>query len=280
MDLADRWILSRFHSTALEIDASVATFEVNKTTKTIFDFIWHDFADWYLEMIKSRLYGDESTEVKNAVLRRAIDLFDASLRLLHPIMPFVTEELWQNLRPRDPGASIMRARFAAIQRSLIDTKVESEMAFVQKVIEAVRTIRGEMGIPPSRDIRLLMRVGHLVTDTEFRAYERYVTRLARVHEITYLSGTDRPKLSAAALVEGEELFVPLEGLVDVEKERRRLMKEIDRVQSLIAGLSAKLQNRSFLERAPADIVEKEREKLQDFTRTVEKLRRNYDSLDS
>ena len=280
MDLADRWILSRFYSTALEVDASVTAFEVNKITRTIFDFFWHDFADWYIEMIKSRLYGDESADVKKALLRRAIDIFDASLRLLHPIMPFVTEELWQNLRPRESGTSIMRTRFAEIQPSFIDTKVEAEMAFVQKVIEAVRTIRGEMGIPPSREIRLFLRVGHLVTDADFRAYERYVSRLARVHEITYLSGTDRPRLSAAALVDGEELFVPLEGLVDVEKERKRLTKEIERVQSLIAGLSTKLQNRSFIERAPADIVEKEREKLQDFNRMAEKLKRNYDSLES
>jgi valyl-tRNA synthetase len=279
-DLADRWILSRFHSTSLEIAEHLAAFEMNKFTKTIYDFFWHDYADWYLEMIKSRLYGDESPEVKNAVLSRAIDVYDASLRMLHPIMPFVTEELWQNLRLRQPGSSIMQTMFAPVNPDQIDRTVEKEMAFVQKAIEAVRGIRGEMGIPPSKEIRLLLRLGHALKAENFSVYEGYVKRLARVQSLTYLLSDERPRLSATAVVEGEELFVPLEGLIDIEIEQARLKKEIERVERLVKGTSGKLKNPSFVEKAPKEVVEREQEKLQNMSETLTKLKKNLEALAS
>jgi valyl-tRNA synthetase len=279
-DLADRWILSRYHSTALEIESALRSYEVNKLTRTIYDFFWHDFADWYLEMLKSRLYGAESQEVKQAVLRRAVDVYDASLRLLHPLMPFVTEELWQNIRRRTPGESIMRARFATILPELVDQEVERSMSFVQRVIETIRGIRGEMGIPPSTEIPLLLKLGQRVQEEEFRRYEGYVARLARVSAIRTIGRDERPRLSASSVVDGEELFIPLEGIIDIERERTRLRKELDRVQSMVTGLTAKLSNPDFLERAPVEVVGKEREKLATFSETLGKLRKNYDALES
>jgi valyl-tRNA synthetase len=277
-DLADRWILSRYFSTARQIDADLEAFELNKLTKNIYDFLWHDFCDWYLELIKTRLYGDEPAAVKHAVINRAIDVFDASLRLLHPIMPFVTEELWQNIRRRAAGSSIMRERFALLQEALIDARVEAEMAFVQHAIESIRRIRGEMGIPPGKEVPLLLKMGHVVSTDQFRRYEGYVTRLARVGSITYLTGTEKPRLAATAVVDGEEVFVPLEGLIDLDVERTRLRKEIDRIGGLVIGISAKLDNASFVQRAPQEVVDKEREKLQSFRQTIEKLQRNYNAL--
>jgi valyl-tRNA synthetase len=277
-DLADRWIISRYTTTALQLDADLEAFELNKLTRNIYDFLWHDYCDWYLELIKSRLYGDEPPEVKHAVINRAIDVFDASLRLLHPIMPFVTEELWQNIRRRAAGASIMRQRFAALQESLIDTKVEAEMAFLQHAIESIRNIRGEMGIPPGKELPLLLKMGHGVSAEQFRRYEGYVSRLARVGSISYLSGAEKPRLAATAVVDGEELFVPLEGLIDIELERGRLRKEIVRIEELVRGISGKLDNPSFVQRAPKEVVEKEREKLNSFRQTLEKVQRNYDAL--
>ncbi|MER3525387.1 MAG: valine--tRNA ligase [Ignavibacteria bacterium] len=278
LDLADRWILSRFHSTALDVDRAMQTYEINKVTKVLYDFIWHDYCDWYVEMIKSRLYGDEPLEVKRAVVARALDIFDASLRLLHPIMPFITEELWQHIRPRQPGASIMRAEMAEPDPSFITKQVEDEMTFVQNVIESVRTIRGEMSISPSKEISLIMKLSDGRESESIRKYNGYLQRLAKVRSLSFITGQSRPKRAATAVVQGEELFVPLEGLIDIEVEKARLHKEIDRVAGLLKSVQAKLANPQFVDKAPKDVVEKEREKLQTFTQTLEKLQRNYAAL--
>ncbi len=279
LDLADRWILSRLHSTARDLAAGFEQYEMNKVAKTIYDFFWHDYCDWYVEMIKSRLYGDEPATVKKAVVARALQVFDAALRMLHPIMPFVTEELWQTSRQRGPQETIMRAPMPVADPRQIDDRVEQEMSFVQSVIEALRNIRGEMSIPPSRDIALVMRMGSGRKPESVRRYEGYLRRLARVTQVTFLHDGSRPKLAAFAVVAGEELFVPLEGLIDTEAEKARLDKEIGRISGLVASIERKLGTASFVEKAPKDIVEKEREKLTSMTATLDKLRKNREMFD-
>jgi valyl-tRNA synthetase len=278
LDLADRWILSRFHSTADQILRSLDQYEVTRISKSIYDFLWHDFCDWYLEMIKSRLYGDEPVEVRQSVLARALSVFDGSLRLLHPLMPFITEELWQNISARSDGETIMRAPMVAPDVSLIDTRVESEMGFVQQLIEALRNIRGEMGIPPSVEISVAVRTHDPAKKDSVMNYEGYLRRLARVAEVSFIDDTPAPRHSASAVVDGDEVFVPLEGLIDLDVERERLEKEIDRIGGMLKGIHGKLQNKSFMEKAPEEVVRKEQEKLGHFTRTMEKLKKNYEAL--
>jgi valyl-tRNA synthetase len=276
LDLADRWILSRLYSTTQQVVAALDAYEVNRISKTIFEFLWHDYCDWYLEMIKSRLYGSETREVKQAVVGRAVDVFDTALRLLHPLMPFVTEELWQTIRKRGNGESIMQARIPELPASLLDTQVESEMAFVQNVIDAIRNIRGEMTIPPSKDISLVMKTGR--SEESIRRYEGYLQRLAKVTRLSFIKDGARPALSASAVVAGEELFVPLEGLIDIELEKARLKKEIDRITGVVSGIRNKLNNQNFVSKAPKDVVEKEREKMKNFGETLEKLEKSFAAL--
>jgi valyl-tRNA synthetase len=278
-DLADRWILSRLHSTLGDVHAAFAIYEVNKAAKMIYDFFWHDFCDWYVEMIKSRLYGDEPAAVKQAVVSRALDVYDAALGLLHPIMPFVTEELWQTIRTRGEGATIMRTSIPPAETKLIDVNVEKQMSFVQNVIEAVRGIRGEMSIPPSREISLVMKTGPAHPPEDLRRYEGYLQRLARVTSLSFIEGSaPRPKISATAVVEGEELFVPLEGVIDLGVERARLQKEIDRIEGVLRGIRSKLGNASFVEKAPPDVVAKEKEKLSSFETNIGKLKESLARL--
>jgi valyl-tRNA synthetase len=278
LDLADSWILSRLHSTSRDVAEGFEAYEINKVSKTIYEFFWHDFCDWYIELIKSRLYGEETPEVKQSVLRRAIDIYDAALRLLHPLMPFVTEELWQNIRTRETGESILWAPLRKPEDRFIDRKVEKEMAFVQRVIEAVRTIRGEMGIPPSREIVLQIRLSGGRAHESIQPYSGYLQRLAKVTSLEFMAKSQKPRLAASAVVDGEELFVPLEGVIDVELEKSRLGKEIERVTRMGKSVSAKLSNNTFLERAPEEVIERERDKLQNFTLTLEKLEKNYSLL--
>jgi valyl-tRNA synthetase len=244
----------------------------------VYDFFWHDYCDWYIEMVKSRLYGNEPDNVKQAVITRALDIYDGALRLLHPLMPFVTEELWQNIRPRRPLESIMHAQLLAADPSFIAPDVEQEMAFVQKVIESLRTLRSEMSIPPSKEITLQMRVSHGHSSESVQRYEGYLQRLARVTSLTFLKAEGRPNVAASAVVDGEELFVPLEGVIDLEVERARLQKEVDRVASMLEGVRRKLNNESFIERAPKEVIDREREKLDAFAHTMEKLEKNLEML--
>ena len=277
-DLADRWILSRLHSTLRDVAEAVAQFEFNRVTRLLYDFLWHDYCDWYVEMLKSRLYGAEPPEVRQVVLARAVDVYDAALRLLHPVMPFVTEELWQALRARPAGATIMRQRIPAPAESAIDTAVERQMAFVQGLIEAVRAIRSEMSIPPSADVTLMVTAGEAHPADALRQYEGYLQRLARVTALTIVPQGERPPLSASAIVEGEELFVPLAGLIDIARERTRLGRELQRVEGMLQGIRAKLSSPAFTAKAPPDVVGREREKLASFEATREKLARNLAQL--
>jgi valyl-tRNA synthetase len=278
LDLADRWILSRLHSTIGNLDDSLNKFDINQATKILYDFIWHDYCDWYVEMIKGRLYSDESPEIKQVVLGRAIKIFDQTLKLLHPFMPFVTEELWQHLEERNPNESIMISDFPTIENKWVDLNTESEMTFVQNVINSVRNIRGELSVPPSKEIELFVNFSHRSKQDIIEKYHNYFLRLARVTNIKVLENSIKPKHSASAVVDGGEVFIPLEGLIDLNAERERIQKEIDHVLSMVDSTEKKLLNENFVSRAPKEVVDKEREKLENFKTNLEKLQRNLSRL--
>jgi valyl-tRNA synthetase len=277
LDLADRWILSRLHHAIREYNDALTNFHINESTKVLYDFFWHDFCDWYVELVKTRFYGDESPEVKRIVVQRALWIFDRALRMLHPHMPFISEELWQHLTDRK-GQSILRAELPTVEARWIDEKTESDMAFVQNVINAVRTIRGENNIPPSTEIRVHVRPSTEQREQIFDAYGKYVKKLARVGTIDIIAPTWVPKRAASAVVDGAEIFIPLEGVIDISAERARLEKEIGRVQHLLDTIDKKLSNADFVNRAPKEVVQKEREKRANFTTNLEKLRRNLEQL--
>ena len=278
LDLADRWILSRLHSTISDLDDALAKFEINQATKILYDFVWHDFCDWYVEMIKGRLYGDESAHVKQVVLDRALDVFDQSLRLLHPFMPFVSEELWQHLADRKSGESIMVAQYPSVDTSCIDKETEAEMAFVQNIINSVRNIRGELSVPPSKEINLIINFADNTKEDILKKYRGYFQRLARVTEIQTLRDGEKPRNAASAVVDGGEVFIPLEGLIDLAAERERIRKEVTRLQGMVDSTQKKLANESFVSRAPGDVVDKEREKLETFRANLVKLQKNLERL--
>lgn len=276
-DLADRWILSRLNTATDDMNTALGDFRINDATKILYGFLWHDFCDWYVELVKTRFYGDESADAKKAVVQRALWVFDQALRLLHPFMPFITEELWQHLTNRN-DVSIVRTDFPVSDKRQIDVKTEMDMEFVQNVINALRNIRGENNIPPSRDIELQVIVPKGEQKNTLHSYERYLQKLARVTKLTEITSSKKPKVASSAVVGDFELFVPLEGLIDLSAERNRLEKEIQRVHQMLEGIERKLGNPQFTERAPKDVVEKEREKQNSFRVNLEKLKANLAQL--
>ena len=272
IDFTDRWIISRFQKTVKEFSEALDKFEINTASKIVYAFVWNDFCDWYVELAKNRLYHGEE-EVKSAALTRAIVLFGEMLKLVHPFMPFISEEIWQLLDKRKEGESISTSQFPKYDSSLINEKAEQEIEFVQHVITAIRNIRGEMNISPAKPIKVYLKSDQLTEEQQ-----RYIKSLVRVEELYVEANIAKPKASASAVVKGCEVYIPLEGLIDIEVERQRIEKEITRITGSLEGVKKKLSNESFVAKAPANIIENEKTKMQDWESALVKLKVILDDL--
>lgn len=275
LDLADRWILSEFNKTIIELNRALETYRINDATRVIYDFLWHDFCDWYLEIIKDRIYSTNSIGEKIALLSRAVYIFEEALKLLHPFMPFITEEIWQKLRSRRENDSIMIQPYPVADKKWIDEDVSRNMKFIQDIITAVRSIRADMNVPHTKQCDVFISVSNPNKQILIKEHAQYLKRLAKVKDVIVASNIERPKFSASAVISGDEIFVPLEGLIDINVERKRLEKEIQRFEKMLAETERKLSNENFISKAPKEIIEMERQKYENFKTTLEKLRQNY-----
>ena len=272
IDFSDKWIESRFNSTIKSYKAALDKFDINGAHKIIYGFIWNDFCDWYLEMSKNRIYSDDK-EIKSAVLTRSINLFAEMMKLLHPMMPYITEEIWQSLDDRKDGESISTSKFPKEDESKIDKPAEEEIEFMQSVVNAIRNIRGEMNIPPSKQIDLYLKADK-ISDVQ----KKYIQSLVRVEKLIVDADIDKPKASASSVVKGCDIYIPLEGLIDLDVERQRLQKEINRLEGLLNAVTKKLSNEKFVNNAPDDVVEKEKVKQRDWTESIDKLKKILEDL--
>lgn len=268
--VADRWIISRLQETEAAVIASMQEYRFDHVAQTIYDFVWNEYCDWYLELTKPVLAEGTtaSADEQRATRRTLVRVLETILRLTHPLMPFITEEIWQRVKPLAgvEGEFLMLARFPEPDLSRVDADAATEVAWIQQVIAGLRNIRGELGISPGKPLPLL--VTNASTEDAARlnrqaALLRFVGRLESISVIA--SEAELPPVSTA-LVGNMTLGVPLAGLIDVASEVARLDKEIARLAQEVARVEAKLSNESFVARAPADVVAKEREKIADNQR--------------
>jgi valyl-tRNA synthetase len=271
-DAIDEWIESRLNSAIDNLTDALDRFHIHEATKILYEFIWHDFCDWYLEMIKYRFYESIQPEIQKATIARAFRIFETALRMLHPFMPFITEELWWSMFDRKTGESIMIAPWPIADENRINPEAERHIASIQNIITAVRSIRGEMNVPPGKETELHLRLEEASKKDVITKYGAYLERLAKISKLFIGPSTKRPSYSASAVVDGTELFVPLKNIIDIDIERKRISKEIDRLEKAANSVEKKLLNEQFLSRAPKEVVEKERDKLSSFTQTLEKHR--------
>ena len=258
LTLADRWILARCDATVIEATGAYERYRLNDAAGAVYRFLWSDLADWYIEQIKPRLYGDvPGGDVARAV---AVRTFDVALRLLHPIMPFVTEALWRRLPRRAAGDTVMLAPWPRADERAQDDASLRDFALVQELVGAVRAIRAEYGIQPGQSVRAIVTPASRGARTALASETGTVQRLAKVGEFSF--GTPRERVGAnAVLSDGTALFVPLGDAIDLERECARLAAELERLASLIASQESKLGNERFVTRAPPQVVENERAKL-------------------
>ncbi|MGH7275808.1 MAG: valine--tRNA ligase [Candidatus Rokuibacteriota bacterium] len=255
--VADRWILSRLAATIAAVRASLRAYRFSNAASAIYQFLWHEFCDWYLEIAKLSLYRAGNPGQRLRTQHTLVQVLETTLRLLHPFMPFITEEIWQRL-PHE-GPSIMIAPYPKAGRKQHDADAERAMGAVMEAVTAVRNIRGEMRISPAQVLTASLRPGRAAAAL-FTEHAALVESLARVR-LSVDARATRPKSSALAVAGGAEIYVDLAGIVDLPSERQRLEKEIRKVAETVDFLTAKLARPEFVERAPAEIVERERARL-------------------
>jgi valyl-tRNA synthetase len=258
--IADRWILSRLARALEAANASFEKYNLHEATRHIYNFFWGEFCDWYLEMIK--LHPERSKPV-------LIYVFEAALRMLHPFMPFITEELWQSVPHR--GESVVVAPYPEFEPELIDEKAESQIAMVQEIIGKVRNIRSEMKVASRQTVVVRVATADAATRQLLLDAREYIFKLATVSEVQIVPALGEDKLAARAVAAGLTIEVPLADLIDAEAEKTRLNKELDRVRMEITALERQLSNTSFVERAPKNVVEEKRQRLADYQNQAAKL---------
>jgi valyl-tRNA synthetase len=275
LTLADRWILSRYANAVKDVTRNLKTYRFNEAANALYHFAWNEYCDWYLELVKPRWTEEAEPSDRRAARWVAWKVLDGILRLLHPFMPFVTEELWQAL-PHD-GECLATASWPKAKKAWFDAESEREVSFLQEVVVAVRNLRAENNLPPGKKVPITIRG----TDAQLDLVQRLeapIQALARLESIELSRDGQRPAVAASAVVHGAEIFLPLEGLKDLDEERVRLASQAAKLLDDLEGVRRKLRNQDFLTKARADVVEKERQRFVQLEETLEKLKRAQESL--
>jgi len=278
---ADLWIQSRLQDTLLKVEDAIAVYRFDLVSQAIYDFFWNEYCDWYLELSKPVLWDNNATDAqKNATRYTLLDVLEKSLRMLHPLMPFITEEIWQKAAPLLGIASktIMLQDYPAQEAGVADPEIDREMEWVKGVIIGIRNIRGELNISPAKAIPVLLTKGSSSDQALLEKYRQFLIKLAKLDSAGWLDDAAAAPPCAMQVVGEMEVLVPMAGLVDVDVELGRLAKEQEKLEKEIGRLSGKLGNARFVDNAPADVVAKEKEKLSNAETTLGQLQEQMQKL--
>ncbi|KYZ86124.1 valine--tRNA ligase [Alcanivorax sp. KX64203] len=290
LSLADRWIISALQRAEREVTEALDQFRFDVASHAAYEFIWNEYCDWYLELSKPVLYSDDYSEAEKRGTRRTlVRVLEAILRLAHPFMPFITEEIWQKVAPlagktpatdaskapaEDTGignTTIMLQPYPHPEQDKVDEQAEQDIEWIKAVITAIRNIRGEMRIPPSRTLDVYLHNGKDEDQRRLQANHNFLCRLAKLDSISWLNADDSAPASATSLVGDMEILVPMAGLIDKDAEIDRLTKEVDKLRKEVGRAEGKLKNPAFVDKAPEAVVTKEKAKLDDYRSQLARL---------
>lgn len=274
LSVADRWIISKLQLAEKTVAEHLDNYRLDLAAQTIYEFIWNEYCDWYLELSKPVIWNAEATTAQKKGTRRTlIRVLETILRLAHPLMPFITEEIWQKIKPLAgaTGNFIMHARYPLADDSKIDQQALNDVEWLQAVILGVRNIRGEMNISPAKDLPVLFKNGTNEDQQRLQNNQQFLKKLASLESVTWLNAGDAEPMSATALVGQMEILVPMAGLIDKDAEIARLTKESNKLVQDIERTETKLGNAAFVEKAPAEVVANERNRVAENKLAVEKL---------
>ena len=281
LSLADRWIISRLQQAEKTVAEAVASYRFDLASQAIYEFIWNEYCDWYLELSKPVLWDDNADPaLKKGTRRTLIRVLETTLRLAHPLMPFITEEIWQQIKTLAgaEGDTIMLQPYPQADDSHIDDAATADIEWLKKVIIGIRNIRGEMNIAPGKPLPIYFSNGSAEDQRRLEGNRQFLCKLANLDTIHWLNPGDEAPMSATALVGDTEILVPMAGLIDKDAELARLTKEVDKLQKELQRVQGKLSNEKFVGKAPADVVTKEREKLADMEAALGKLQQQQQAI--
>lgn len=269
LSIADRWIISRLQLTESDVIHSLETYRFDHASQAIYDFVWNEYCDWYLELSKPVLNGESSAEAKRGTRHTLLNVLESILRLTHPMMPFITEEIWQRIVPLtdklvnsdNNEATIMLQPYPEPEQNKMDKAAEDDVSWIKAVIIAIRNIRGEMDISPAKKLNVLLHNGNSTDLERLQRFESFLSTLAKLESITWLPAEETPPASATQLVNKMEVLVPIAGIIDKAAESQRLNKEIEKIIKELGRLQGKLNNEKFISKAPEEIVTAEKQKL-------------------
>ncbi len=278
---ADRWIISRLQEAEKAVHEGFDTYRLDLASQALYDFIWKDYCDWYLELTKPVLWDEDAApKVKKGTRRTLIRVLETTLRLAHPMMPFITEEIWQRIKglAGAKGDTIMQAAYPIADESLIDQSAVNDIEWVKGVIEGVRTIRGEMNIAPSKKLPVYIKNGNENDQRCLQENEQFLKKLASLESATWLNTGEEAPLSSTALVGDLEIHVPMAGLIDKDAELARIEKDLDKLNKECQRLEGKLSNAKFVDKAPAEVVQKEKDRLVETQSALSKMQEQKEKI--
>jgi valyl-tRNA synthetase len=258
------------------MEDSLERYRLNEMAQRVYDVFWRDYCDWYLELIKPP-YGEEMSGEKIAL---AVEIYEVLLKLLHPFMPFITEELWWKVRPREAGEACIAAEWPEANPAETDAKRAEMFELIQEMISGIRGIKSDYGVGLGKEIEAVVSLpkGKTQLADTIRANAEYFEKLASVTDLTVETDAEKPKASASVVVGRSEVFVPLAGMIDLEQERKRLEKEIEEKEGFLESVEKKLNNQQFVNKAPDEVVDKERQKRKDATAELKRLEANLEDV--
>ncbi|WP_339645428.1 valine--tRNA ligase [uncultured Porticoccus sp.] len=274
LSLADRWIIGRLQQAEKAVTEAIDNYRLDLASQAIYEFFWNEYCDWYLELSKPVLWDDDAAPaLKKGTRRTLVRVLEATLRLAHPLMPFITEEIWQQIKvlAGAKGDTIMLQPYPEADDSRIDETAIADIEWLKKVIIGIRNIRGEMNITPAKHLPIYFNNGSADDLRKLNDNRQFLAKLANLEAITWLEPGEEAPMSATALVGNMEILVPMAGLIDKDAELARLNKEIDKLQRELEKVQSKLGNENFVGKAPAEVVAKERERMADMEATLGKF---------
>jgi len=282
LSVADRWIVSKLQLAEKAVIEALDTYRLDLAAQAIYEFVWNEYCDWYLELSKPVLWdkSEENTALRKGTRRTLIRVLETILRLAHPLMPFITEEIWQKIKPLAgaTGETIMLTRYPQPNESKVDKTALNDVAWLQEIILGLRNIRGEMNISPAKELTVLFKNGSTEDQARLNSYQQFLKKMASLESISWLGTEDKEPLSATTLVGQMEILVPMAGLIDKDAELARLNKESTKLEQNIARMEVKLNNPTFVDKAPADVVEKERAIVTGNKIALEKLKEQIQKI--
>jgi valyl-tRNA synthetase len=281
LSLPDLWIISRLQHAEKAVKEATEAYRYDLVARAIYDFVWHEYCDWYLELSKPVLWDDNAPEtLKTGTRQTLVRVLEATLRLAHPIMPYITEEIWQSVHKLagKTGDTIMLQPYPEFDAGKINTAAEADIAWLQKLILIVRNIRGEMNISPGKKLSMLLNKGSEEDRSRLKSTEVLLRKLANLENVRWLQKNEEPPFSATGLAGDLEVMIPMAGLIDVEAEVKRLNKEVEKLETESSRLQGKLSNQKFVSNAPEAVVDAEKKKLLDIEQALASLHSKVDEV--